>query len=49
MNWNISIPKKAGPTAIFENKEDKQLAEELIGAYSSKDLKLREKFGDIKI
>jgi hypothetical protein len=49
MNWNISIPMKAGPTVIFENKEDKQLAEELINAYSIKDLKLREKFKDIQI
>jgi tRNA U34 2-thiouridine synthase MnmA/TrmU len=49
MNWQLTIPKKAGPTAIFENQEDTELAKELIESHSSKDLKLRENYKNIKI
>ena len=49
MKWNQSIPKKAGPTSLYENKKDLALVKELINAYSNKDLKLREKFSEIKL
>jgi len=44
LKQNINMPKNPGPTAIYENKDDEKLSNELIEAYSSKDLKKREKF-----
>ncbi|MFA5259444.1 MAG: hypothetical protein WC979_08475 [Candidatus Pacearchaeota archaeon] len=50
LNYNIIIPQKfPGPTTIFENLEDKELAEQLIKAYSSKEIKLRKEFEKIRI
>lgn len=49
LKWNIIIPEKAGPTAIFEDKNDKDLVLKLIEAYSSKNLEERKKFEEIKI
>ena len=49
IKWNIIIPKTSGPSAIFKNADDKNLAEKLIEAYSSKDLTKREQFNNIKI
>ena len=50
LNYNIIVPKTfPGPTAIFEDKKDKELAEQLIKAYSSKDIKLRKEFEKIRI
>ncbi|MBT4135908.1 hypothetical protein HOD75_00920 [archaeon] len=51
LNYNILIPPKIpGPTAIYENKEDKKLTEDLIKAYE-KDAKpaLKDKFIKLKI
>jgi len=49
LNYSISIPKKIpGPTAIYENKQDKKIVEELIQAYSNKP-ELRKKFEKLKI
>lgn len=49
LKFNIIIPKLPGPTCIFESKGDKKLAEELIEAYSSKNLDLRKNFKNIRI
>ena len=50
LKWDIVIPKEfPGPTAIFENPEDKQIAESLIKAYSSKKLEERKKFDKFRI
>jgi tRNA U34 2-thiouridine synthase MnmA/TrmU len=50
LKFNIIIPEETpGPTAIFENKADKQLVEALIEAYSSKDIQERKKFEAIKV
>jgi len=49
VKYNIIIPKTPGPTAVFEDIKDKNLAEKLIKAYSEKDLKLRKKFEKFKI
>jgi len=49
LKWNIIIPDNPGPTAIFENKQDKSTTEKLIAAYSSKDIKKRKKFEKLKI
>ncbi len=48
--YNIIVPEEIpGPTALCEKKEDKELAEALIKAYSSKNLEERKKFENIKI
>ena len=44
----ISPVTRPGPTALYENKRDKSLVESLLKVYSSKDLKEREKFKNIK-
>jgi tRNA U34 2-thiouridine synthase MnmA/TrmU len=49
IGFELIIPSKPGPTAIFQNIKDKNLAEKLIEAYSSKDLTKREQFNNIKI
>mgnify|MGYP003971465387 CR=1 FL=1 len=50
LNWEIIIPDEIpGPSVIYENEEDKQLVDDLILAYSSKDLKKREKYNKYKI
>ncbi len=49
LSYNIIIPDSPGPTAIFENPADKQLAEELIRVYSSKNLEERKKFEKIRV
>ena len=43
LGYNLMLPEKVGPTALYENKKDKKLTKELIKAYSSKDLEDREK------
>jgi len=49
LKWNMIIPSIPGPTAIYENPEDSVLAEELIRAYSSKNLEDRKKFDEIRV
>jgi len=49
LKWNIIVPEKPGPTAIFENEKDKELALKLIEAYSSKNLNERKKFEMLRI
>ncbi len=44
LKFHILIPNSPGPTALFENKADKILAEDLIKAYSSKNLEDRNRF-----
>jgi hypothetical protein len=45
LKWNILIPEEnPGPTALFEDKSDKNLVLQLIEAYSSKNLEERKKF-----
>jgi len=48
-NQIISPGTRPGPTALYENKLDRALVESLLQAYSSKDLKEREKFKNIKL
>jgi tRNA U34 2-thiouridine synthase MnmA/TrmU len=49
LKWNIiKAGKKKQPSALY-NRGDKKLAEDLIIAYASKDLKLRAKFDKIAI
>lgn len=48
-NILISPETRPGPTALYENKLDRALVESLLQAYSSKDLKEREKFKNIKL
>lgn len=43
------VPETPGPTAIYENTKDKKLAQDLVNAYSSKNLKLRKKFEKFKV
>ncbi len=51
LSWNILIhPKdRPGPTAIFQDKKDLNLAKDLIRAYSSKDLEERKKYSSLLI
>jgi tRNA U34 2-thiouridine synthase MnmA/TrmU len=51
LKQKIIIPTKIpGPTAIYEDKEDKELAKELINAYSKNaKLSLRKKFEKLRI
>ena len=50
LKQNIIVPEEfAGPTVVFENINDKVLAEELQKTYSLNDLELRKKFEKIKI
>jgi len=50
LKWKIIISEDIpGPTAIFESKADAKIAEDLIRAYSGKDLKQREKFEGIRV
>ena len=49
LNWHIIIPINPGPTAIYENKKDEKLAKDLQKAYSSKDVKEKEKFKKLSI
>jgi len=50
LKWNILIPtENPGPTALFEDKSDKNLVLQLIGAYSSKNLEERKKFSHLLI
>jgi len=49
LNYHIIIPTKIpGPTALYENKQDFKLANELIQAYSNKP-ELKKKFEKLKI
>lgn len=49
LDYNLIIPKIPGPTCLYENKKDKNIAKKLVKAYSSKDLNLRQKFEGLKI
>ena len=49
LRYHIIIPTNPGPTVIYEDKKDADVAEEIMKAYSSKDLRLREGFNDIRI
>lgn len=51
MKYNIIISAQnhPGPTALYENKKDKSLAEDLVAAYSNSDLSQREKFENLRI
>ncbi|VVB78098.1 tRNA-specific 2-thiouridylase MnmA [uncultured archaeon] len=50
IKYNILVPKKVpGPTVIFKDEKDKELAEELLNAYSSKDKSLVKKFQVMRI
>jgi hypothetical protein len=50
LGWNIFSPENIpGPTAIFDNKKDKKLAEDMVKAYSSGDLKKRKKFDKLSV
>ena len=50
LNWNIIIPEDfPGPTILFENIKDKELANKLLEAYSSKDLTLKKQFEKLRI
>jgi hypothetical protein len=48
LKYNMMIPKTPGPTAIFENKNDKEFAELLIKAFS-KDSELRKTISSFQI
>jgi len=50
LNYNIIIPEKIpGPTALFENINDKELTEQLIKAHSSKNQKDKKQFEKLRI
>ena len=49
LKYYIFEPKEPGPTALYESKKDKKLAEQLVDAYSKNDLKKRTKFNKIRI
>jgi tRNA U34 2-thiouridine synthase MnmA/TrmU len=49
LKYFIIIPNNPGPTCIYENKSDKELAEELILAYSENNLELRKKYDNLRI
>jgi len=51
LKYNILIsPKhKPGPTALFENKEDRQITDKLIEAYSNKNLNERLNFENYRL
>ncbi len=49
LKYNIIIPDKPGPTALFEDNSDKKFAQELIKAYSKKDISEKDKFKNQKI
>jgi tRNA-uridine 2-sulfurtransferase len=49
LKYNILIPTTPGPTAIFKDKQDLKLAEQLINAYSKGNNHLRKKFEKILI
>ncbi len=50
LKYNIIIPtKNPGPTAIFENKDDDKLSNEIIGAYSTGNTEQRLKFDKYRI
>jgi len=49
LKYNIEISTTPGPTAIYEKKDDEKLSKELMEAYSSKDLKKRDKFEKYRI
>lgn len=51
LKYNLITPKpdSPGPTCIYANNEDKTLAEELVLAYSNRDLGLRNKFEHLRI
>ena len=49
LKWSLIDPSKPGPTALFENKKDKKIVEELIHAYSTGNTKQRKKFDKLKI
>jgi hypothetical protein len=51
LKYNIIIPSplNPGPTALYESKQDKELAEQLVKAYSNADLKERDKFESLRL
>lgn len=49
LKWHLGVAKVSGPSCLYQNNKDKKLAEQLIKAYSSKDLKKRKKFEKIRI
>jgi tRNA U34 2-thiouridine synthase MnmA/TrmU len=49
LKYNILFAEDKGPTAIYENKKDKSLVRELIIAFSTGNLKEREKFNTYRI
>lgn len=50
LKYNLLIPTYIGPTALFEDRSDFRIAQELIKAYSKgSDDKLKKKFDKIKI
>jgi len=49
LKYYILVPEKAGPTCLYQEFKDRKLVKELVEAYSSKNLSLREKFDKIKI
>jgi tRNA U34 2-thiouridine synthase MnmA/TrmU len=51
LKYNIITPAadNPGPTCVYQNGEDKIIADDLIKAYSSKDLSLRNKFEHLRI
>ena len=48
-NLLASPETRPGPTALFENKKDKALVEELMLVYSGKDLEVRKRFDKIRL
>lgn len=49
LEYNIMFPLERGPTALYESKKDRVLVKEMIEAFSSPDLKEREKFDSLRI
>ena len=49
IKWNTHLPETSGPTAIYEDKKDKILAQQIVQAYSSKTKSLRKKFDKLLV
>lgn len=49
LKLHIIIPKKPGPTAIYEAAKDKELAEQIVKAYSDSNLEQRKNFEKFRI